>query len=194
MPEKGTMARKIFRIKYPKLVILISTIILAYALFMGRNFEPMHAVFVSAGYLGVFAAGCLYAYGFTAAPAAAILLILAEGKNILFAAFIGGAGALLGDLAIFFLIKQLFSDEIKKLHREKLIRFLEREEKLLLGKLHKYFVVSFAGFLIASPLPTEIGVTMLASIKHVSILKFASIAYTLHFLGILVILAIGSSL
>jgi len=39
--------------------------------------------------------------------------------------------------------------------------------------IQKYLMAALAGFLIASPLPTEIGITLLASIKNVTPRKFA---------------------
>lgn len=51
-----------------------------------------------------------------------------------------------------------------------------------------------AGFLIASPLPTEIGVVLMASLKNILTKKFAVVAYLLHTTGIFVILLIGRNI
>jgi len=51
-----------------------------------------------------------------------------------------------------------------------------------------------AGFLIASPLPTEIGVVLMASLKNILTKKFAVVAYLLHTTGIFVILLIGCNI
>ena len=51
-----------------------------------------------------------------------------------------------------------------------------------------------AGFIIASPLPDEIGVTMIAASKSISAKVFSVISYVLNTAGIFVILMIGGSM
>lgn len=60
--------------------------------------------------------------------------------------------------------------------------------------LKKYLIVILAGFIIASPLPDEIGVSLLASSGIISMKKFSVISYVLNTLGIFAILFIGSSI
>jgi uncharacterized membrane protein YdjX (TVP38/TMEM64 family) len=180
------------RIKYPKLLLLLFTVMIAIAIFYeGSNYAPFHEFLASLGYLGAFLAGMLYAYGFTASPATAVLLVLSKGQNTLLAALIGGAGALLSDLVIFFFIRRSFMDEIRKLEKEKAVQYIEMEEKAIFGDYRKYILPAFAGFVIASPLPSEIGIALLASIRRISVWKFMLIAYILHTLGIFAILAVG---
>jgi len=152
-------------------------------------YVPIHDALVGSGYFGVFLAGFLYAYAFTAPPAAAILLILAKEQNLIFAGLIAGIGALLSDLVIFHFIRHGFSDEVQKLSKEKIVQYARKKVP---DSIQKYLFVSMAGFLIASPLPTEIGVTLMASIKSISTRKFSIIAYSLHTGAIFVILLIGS--
>ena len=91
--------------KYPKLLILCISILFAVVLFHGgKSFSPFHDLLISLGYIGTFIGGIFYAYGFTAPPATSILLILAKSQNIFIAALIGGIGALISDLIIFFFL------------------------------------------------------------------------------------------
>jgi len=163
--------------------------VIAYILFADRSYAPLHDTLVFLGYFGTFLAGFLYAYAFTAAPAAAILLMLAKEQNLLFAGFIAGFGALLSDLVIFHFIRHGFSDEVQKLSNEKIVQYAQRK---MPASIRKYLFVFLAGFLIASPLPTEIGVTLMASVKSISTRKFSIIAYSLHTSAIFIILLIGS--
>mgnify|MGYP006977944986 CR=1 FL=1 len=78
------------------------------------------------GYFGTFLAGFLYAYAFTAAPAAAILLILAREQNLFLAGLTAGLGALLGDLVIFHFIRHFFSGEVQKLSQEKIVKSVRK--------------------------------------------------------------------
>lgn len=178
--------------RYPKFFVLILTFVLTYLVFVGRDYSIFSSAIVSLGYFGVFIAGIFYAYGFTAAPATAVLLSISGHNDIVFAALIGGLGALIGDLMIFLFIRYSFGDEIKRLSRTRLFRAVKDEEKKIFGSFRKHIAAAFAGFFIASPLPTEIGVAMLASLSRISVANFAVIAYMLHMLGILVILTVGS--
>ena len=175
--------------RYPKLLLLLLTFGIAYILFYGKTYQPFHESIISLGYVGSFLAGALFAYGFTAAPATAIFLILAKEQNILLAGFIGGFGALAGDLIIFNFIRSSFTDEIKKLEYEKVIRGINDH---MPSALKKYFVPVFAGFIIASPLPDEIGVSLLAASNTLSTKVFSVISYILNTAGIFVILGIGN--
>jgi len=174
--------------KYPKFLLLFISFIFAYLLFYGNTYKPLHDFIVSMGYMGTFMAGIMFAYGFTAAPATAIFLILAQEQNILIAGLIGGLGALISDLLIFSFIRQSFSSEIKKLSREKIVRYLGSKTPNL---LKKYAAPVLAGFIIASPLPDEIGVTMLAASKIIPLKVFSAVSYLLNTAGIYLILIIG---
>jgi len=180
------------KIKYPKLLLLILTIIIAVVVFYeGMNYDPFHDFLISLGYFGTFLGGVFYAYSFTAAPATAVLLVLATEQNLILAVLIGGFGAVLSDFLIFNFIRHSLFDEINKLGQEKFIKGIASNVRRFLGYYYRCVFIVFAGFLIASPLPTEIGVTMIASMKDISTKEFMVIAYFLHSLGILVILTIG---
>ena len=181
------------KIKYPKLLLLLLTILIAILLFYeGKNYAPFHKFLLSLGYTGIFFGGFFYAYGFTAAPATAVLLVLSREYNIIVAALVGGVGALLSDLMIFLFIRHSLIDEIKKLKKEKIVKYFRKNETKVFSNYAKYIAPAFAGFLIASPLPTEIGVSILAGIRRIPTKKFIVVAYTLHTLGILTILVIGN--
>ncbi len=177
------------RIKYPKLLLLLLTFAIAYLMLKERNFLPFYNFLLSTGYLGIFLAGILFVYGFTAAPATAVLLILAKEQSIILAGFIAGVGALMGDLVIFKFIRHSFADELEKLSKEKIITHLNHNAPNL---VKKYFVPVLAGFIIASPLPDEIGVSLLAASRQISLELFSIISYILNTAGIFIILFIGS--
>lgn len=183
------------KIKYPKFIILVLTIIIAVCLFQsGNTYKPFHDFILSLGLFGDFVGGFFYAYGLTAAPATSILLLLAKEQNILVAGLIAGLGALISDILIFLFIRYSFSDEINRLKKENLVVSIKNNGKKIFGSFYNYLLPSIAGFIIASPLPTEIGVSLLASLKKISILKFMVIAYLLHTIGILIILIIGNAI
>lgn len=183
------MKKPLSKIKYPKFFLLILTFIIAYIIFSGRNFSPFHNILLSLGYAGTFLTGIFFSYGFTAAPATAILLILAKEQNILLAGFIGGFGALVGDLLIFKFIRHSFSDEIKKLSKERAFNNINSK---IPRSIKKYLIPVLAGFIIASPLPDEIGVSLLATSTTISRRVFSIMSYLLNTAGIFAILIIGN--
>ena len=173
------------KIKYPKLLLLIITFIVAYIIFYERNIPIFHDVLFSLGYFGTLIAGIFFAYGFTAAPATIFLILLSQNENIILSALIGGFGAMIGDYLIFKLIRHSFHDEIEKLRNEKIIKHINKKSPSF---VKKYFLPVIAGFIIASPLPDEMGVALLASSKIISSRIFFVISLLLNTTGIFVIL------
>jgi len=178
-------------IKYPKFLLLILTFLIAYILFRGRGYAPFHDFIASSKYLGTFLAGAFFAYGFTAAPATSILIILAKEQNIILAGLIGGFGALIGDLIIFGFIRHSFANEIKMLSNERLVKNVYNKTPKV---LKKYLIPVIAGFIIASPLPDEVGVSLLASSKTISLKIFSVASYLLNTAGIFLVLFIGHNI
>lgn len=187
----------LLKIKYPKLLLLFATFFVAYILFYGKTYPPFNNFILSMGYFGSFLAGMFFVYGFTAAPATSILLIIAQEQNILLAGLIAGLGALVGDLMIFKFVRYAFSfsDEIRELSHEDFYIYMSKKFHSINGKIphaiSRHLAVVFAGFLIASPLPDEIGVSLLAFSHRISTKVFAILAYSLNTIGIFVILLIG---
>ncbi|MBS3107633.1 hypothetical protein J4468_01840 [Candidatus Woesearchaeota archaeon] len=182
------MRKFLSQIKYPKLILLGITFVIAYLIFSGRDFLPFQNFLIISGYFGLFLLGIFFTYGFTAAPATAILLIISGQYNLLLAGFISGFGALVGDLIIFKFIRFSFSDEIERLSKEKAIY---RIDKKIPHLLKRYLIPVLAGFIIASPLPDEIGVSLFAISHSISTRLFVLLSFTLNTAGILVVLLIG---
>ena len=182
------MAEKLLKIKYPKFLLLLLTFVIAYLLFYNRAYQPFHDFVASLGYFGTFISGALYVYGFTAAPATALLLILAKEQNIILASLVGGLGALIGDLIIFTAIRHSFADEIEKLFEEEIVKYIHSRTPSF---IKKYFVPAAAVIIIASPLPDEIGIALFAASKNISLKVFSVFSYIINTVGIFVILYIG---
>ena len=177
------------KIKHHKLLLLILSIILAYFLFQESYFDPLREFILKTGYFGTFVAGIFFSYGFTSAPATAVFLLIAKEQNLWLAVIIGGLGSLVGNFFIFNFIKKYFKDDIKKVAKQKLVLYVEHK---LSHKIRKYVALASAGIILASPLPDEIGISMLAFTHMVSPKEFYIASFILHSLGILVIIWFGS--
>jgi hypothetical protein len=159
-----------------------------YFFFSGLAYAPLHNALVFMGYFGTFLAGLLYPYALTSAAGTGILLILAKEQNLLLAGAIASVGALISDSLIILFVKHGFGDEVQKLSHEKAVQTLNR---LIPESFRVYLLATVAGILIASPLPTEIGIMLMTSIRNISFKKFVIIIYLLHASAIFVILLIG---
>ncbi|MBI4151479.1 hypothetical protein HY496_00785 [Candidatus Woesearchaeota archaeon] len=174
--------------KYPKLLLLGFSLILAFVLVVERDFAPLQTILFSLGYVGTFIAGLLYAYSFTAILATALLLLLAREQNVIFAGLIAGMGAILGDFLFFKLMRGSFSQELHQLSKEKVIARLGKP----FHRHKRHALIALAGIIISSPLPTEVGIALLSSLKEMTTKRFLAVVFLLHTFGIFVILLIGA--
>jgi hypothetical protein len=188
-PKSIEKVKKIFSFRYPKLFILIIVIFFAYYLFSQPFISEWMMFFNKLGNFGVFISGILTAFGFTA-PVGIGLLIKIIPKNVLFAALLAGFGATISDLLIFKTIKISFMDEFKKLEKTKLIQEIEhivKKNKHVL--IRHYLLYIFAGIVLATPLPDELGVSMLAGLTTIKPIRLAIISFMLHSFTIFLILS-----
>ena len=129
--------------KYPKLLLFIVSVIIAYFLFSSLLYEPLHDVLGVFGYFGTFIAGLLYPYAFTSAAGTALLLILAKEQNLLLAGFVAAIGALISDIIIFFFVKYGFGDEVQRLSKETVVQTMNR---WIPNSLRTYLLATFARY------------------------------------------------
>jgi uncharacterized membrane protein YdjX (TVP38/TMEM64 family) len=180
-------------VKYPKIILLLIVAFLAYGLFKDDSVQSFFHALGGLGYLSAFIGGMLFAFGFGAPFGVAILATIANDLNILLAGIVGGVGALASDYLLFRFIRVTFLDEIERLKGSKAFRLMDGLMKRRVPpKIALYVSAGVAGFIIASPLPDEIGVTLLAGLTKMETKIFAIMAFTLNTAGILAVLAIGS--
>ena len=182
--------KKLFKFKYPKILLLLVMIVLSYFIFRNPSISDYLSHLGGLGYLGIFIGGILFAFGFTA-PFSVGLFISLNPSNIWIAGIIGGLGALISDLLIFKLIKFSFIDEFNRLRNTKTLKKIGRLIQKSIGeKIKVYLMYALAGILIASPLPDEAGVIMLAGLTKINFKVLAIISFILNTLGIILILSL----
>lgn len=179
-----------FTHKYPKFVLLVISAIVAYYLFSHPAVDQYLGGLGEWGYLGVFIAGLLFSFGFSTSFSIG-LLIQINPTNIFFAALVGGFGAFIADMLIFKFIKLSFMDEFLTFERERPIRRIERMIKRHFSlKTRTYLLYFLAGFIIASPLPDEVGVSILAGLTTMKAKVLGIISFVFNTLGIFIILLV----
>jgi membrane protein DedA with SNARE-associated domain len=143
--------------------------------------------FGGSSYPVVFVTGILYSFGFTAPIAAGALLSLSPQINPFLAAIVGGLGSVLADFTIFRFVRVSFESELSQLRKTKAItRASLRFKKYTPEMLREYLLLALAGFFIASPLPDEIGISLLAGFTNIEEKRLLAVSFLLNTLGILV--------
>lgn len=171
-------------------MILMITFVFSYWLVMNQTNPLFETMIVPFGYLGTFIAGIFFSNGFTAAPATAVIILLAQGQNIWITGIVAGLGALIGDLLIFRLIKISLSDEFTKLSHERTVRQIHHTFP---AKIREHLLILIACFIIASPLPDEAGITILAATKKVSQKLFLVLSFILNTVGVYLAILVSQS-
>lgn len=135
--------------------------------------------------IGAFIAGMFFTSVFTTAPALATLGELGLVHNPFMIAIIGGAGAVIGDMIIFRFVRDRFSEDIREVFR--IAKPSDRLKKLAELQFFRWFILFFGGIIIASPLPDEIGISLLGMAK-VPTRWFIPISFIFNTIGILVVI------
>ena len=176
--------------KYPKFTLLIILFILAYVFFSSEYSKSIHDFIISIGYWGSFISGVLYTYGFSTPIATGFFILIGDnGIDPIIAGLIGGVGAMIGDLIIFKFARVGFSDEIKRLAKEKFFRAI-RKIRLI---NNKWAIVAIGAIVIASPLPDEIGVFLISAATNLPEKGFMPLSYLFNTLGIMFLIFLGKA-
>lgn len=166
--------------KYKNLTLALLGVVTAFWLARFEIFQEFLTHLGSAGYAGAFVAGILFVSTFTVATGAVILFTLAEYLHPLEIALLAGLGSVIGDLVIFHLVRDDLASEIKSLYN----RFGGRHiTRLLHTKYFNWTLPVVGAILIASPLPDEIGVSLMG-IAKMKTYQFILISFALNMLGI----------
>ncbi len=153
-------------------------------------FDRLTGLLNGHGYVSMFLGGALFSFGFTAAFGVAIMVDVAPHVHPLLAAAVGGAGAMLTDMVLFSCVRfTVFHEEVHHLKNSWLIRRIHEalHHPRIPEHVRKLLLWSVAGFIIASPLPDEFGVTLVSSVSSIRPREFSILCFLLNTTGILVI-------
>lgn len=186
--------KRLFKFRYPKLLALTIFSVVSYFIFSNVLVKDFIANSTNSSYFWVFIAGLLFTFGFST-PFSIGFFLVARPENIILATFIGGFGALISDLFIFKMIRFTFMDEFKRLEKtEPIKKFNKILSHRHLSKIKNYLLFIFAGIIIASPLPDELGVSMLAGLTKINSYTLGIISFIMNSLGIFVMLLLGNAI
>lgn len=172
-----------------------NTLFLVFSLVLFWYFADSHVVksFIKMiggfGYIGAFLSGGLFVSSFTIAPAAIIIFDISKVLNPIAVALIAGAGAVVGDYIIFRFLQDRVFNELAPVF-----------DKMGGGWLKKIFhtpyfiwLLPFLGaFIVASPLPDEVGIGMLG-LSKIKTWQFVLITFLLNAAGIFLTVLLAKS-
>ncbi|MBI2545133.1 MAG: hypothetical protein HYW22_00855 [Candidatus Aenigmarchaeota archaeon] len=189
-----------FEFKYHNLILLTASFVAAYFILSTDSILQFINQLGYLGYPASFFGGLLFTYGITTPIATAFLFNLSKDLNPFYVAFIGAFGAVISDYLIFKFVRSKLLKEIKLLSREieninsPILSLFKPEQRFIVNlwrdvsksKIWHSIIPVIAGFIIASPLPDEIGIALFGAIKFPT-KNFLFVSYTLNFTGILMI-------
>lgn len=171
--------------KYKNLTFWFISIVVLALLFRNDFFHSWLLNLGDYGYLGAFFAGMLFVSTFTVTIGAFILFILTESLNPLEIGAIAGLGAVVGDIAIFHLVRDNIATEIAEIYERVGGKHLT---KILHTKYFSWTLPVLGALIIASPLPDELGVSLMG-IAKMKTYKFIILSFILNSIGIFLIVS-----
>lgn len=140
--------------------------------------------------IGSFLAGVFFTSAFTISPASVAIAELSHTMSMWVLAFCGACGAVVGDMILFLFIRDRFADDLERAlrayHDRKLTRFFHR-------KFFHWLTPLIGAFIIASPLPDEMGITMLG-ISKIRTRNLIIISFIMNFAGVLLVALVAHNL
>lgn len=200
--------------KYRNIFYLLISFLVAYFILTSNPVVAFIQKLGNFGYPAAFVSGMFFTYGLTTAPATAAIYNLGQSINPFMIAFLGAFGAMISDYIIFKFVRKRLLKEIKMLSGEisdltkKEISFISKGTRRLTksfsdlffweefririwrtisrSKIWQIIIPIFAGIIIASPLPDELGVAIFGAVRFPT-KKFLFFAYIFNFIGIFMI-------
>ena len=136
--------------------------------------------FFGSGIVASFISGFFFTSVFTLAPASIAFVHIAETTPIMILTLYASIGALCGDLVLFFFIRDKFSSDLKRSFKASFV-------KKVMNSFHfgflKWLGPLLGAVLIASPLPDELGISLLGMSK-IRLSLLIPVAFAMNFIGI----------
>jgi hypothetical protein len=140
--------------------------------------------------IGSFVTGIFFTSIFTIAPAGLALAKIAHETSFLTVILVGALGATIGDFLIFLFIRNSFTKDIQEWASHS---SSERLQKLLTYKPTKLFRPLVGAIVFVSPLPDEMGLTLLG-LSNVPTLFMLPITFVLNIISVSLLCLISGAL
>jgi uncharacterized membrane protein YdjX (TVP38/TMEM64 family) len=174
--------------RFKNLTFFIISLVLGLVL---ARFEPFHALLLNLGEFGYFSAflvGILLVSTFTMPTGIIMLLVLAERYSVIELGLIAGLGSMIGDFIIFRIVKDRLLEELTPLYE---LLGGKQLTILLHTKYFRWTLPVIGALAMASPLPDEIGVSLLG-LSRMKTYKFIFLSFIFNAVGVIFILSASS--
>lgn len=175
------------RWKYPYLTSVAVSVLAAIIIAQNQTFKDWLLHLGSLEYIGALIAGALFVSSFSVAISTVVIAIMTENIHPMALALIGGVGAVMGDYLVFRLVKTYLKKELEMLFGKEETAYVK---SVLRSKYIAWMLPVIGVFIIASPLPDELGVSLLG-ISKMSEGRFILISYLSNALGILMVASVA---
>ena len=173
------------------LVLVVFSILIAIILAKTGALQDFITSTQEIRFIGSFIAGIFFTSVFTTAPAIVALGEIAHANSIISTALLGSMGALAGDLIIYKFVKDRLSEHLMELIKHQ--GGGKRLRVLLKLKYFRWLTFLVGGLIIASPLPDELGISLLGFSK-MRMRFFVALSVVFNFIGILLIGLVAKTL
>ena len=172
------------------LTVIVGSIVLAIIIVQLDLIEKLLSISENIRIVGSFVGGLFFTSIFTTVPAIVFLGEISQLEPLYIVASVGAVGAVLGDFLIFYLFRNHVADDL-----DALIKRLKSNPLMFLLKngSFRWFSILVGAFIIASPLPDELGIAMMG-ISKLKLNIFIPVSFTFNFIGILLIGLIAKAL
>ncbi len=168
-------------------VLIIVSSVLVGIVMTQIGFVDWMLTFFQSPYIASFVAGIFFTSLLTISPASILLAELGTRVAPLEVAFFGALGALVGDLMLFYFVRDSISADVARLLKNKM-------EHWHLDKLHskyaRWVLPALGAFIIASPLPDELGIMLLGAAK-MKTRYLIPVSFIMNLIGVLLVIALG---
>lgn len=173
--------------KYPYLTGVLISVLVAIILAQNETFKSWLLNLGSLEYIGTLFAGILFVSSFTVSISIVVIGIMTENIHPMALGLIGGVGAVMGDYLIFKLVRSNIQNELVILFGKEATSHVKA---LIHSKYIAWTLPILGVFILASPLPDELGVSLLG-ISKMSEARFILISYLSNTVGILMIASVA---
>lgn len=156
--------------------------------------EALEQLFMSTrhiSFLNSFISGFFFTSVFTTAPAIAALAEISQIDSRLATSFFGGLGAMCGDFIIFQFVRDRLSTHVFDLLKIK--GGMRRLQAHLRNKYFRWLTFLVGGLIIASPIPDEVGLSLLGFSKMRTV-WFLVLSFVFNFIGIAIVGTVARAL
>ncbi len=172
------------------LFLVVLSIIFAYFLLRVGVLENIVSATEEVRFIGSFLAGLFFTSAFTIAPAAIALAKISETSSPFIVALWGAVGAMIGDTLLFLFLRDSVAEDFYDLVKGPKYKRVLSIFKL---RIFRWLMPLLGALLIISPVPDEIGLTMMGFSK-VRTRMMMPLTFIFNYLGILLIAAIAGTL